>query len=324
MSGDFEDFINLNMHTLSVGVPSQLLQHRPDIRQAERELKAAGLDVKVARARFFPWLTITAGVGYEAFNPRYLFITPEALIANVAGDLVAPLINKKAIKADYLSANARQLQSVYNYQRVILNAFTEVINRLSMVEKYRKSLELKKQQLESLDALVDFATKLFQNARADYMEVLFVLRDQRQARTELVETKQQQLSAIVNTYQALGGGSYLLPIPIPEPLQSHRKKHLRHSHASEAAERGPVPLPTPEAAAEGGPEPPPTPAAERGPKPLPRPAAETDLEPLPRPAAERGPVPLPRPAAERGPEPLPTPMGGGKGSDTMPEGSIPM
>ena len=106
------------MHTLSVGLPSQLLQNRPDIRQAERELAAAGLDVKVARVRFFPLLTITAGVGYEAFNPRYLFITPEALIANVAGDLVAPLINKKAIKADYLSANARQLQSVYNYQRV--------------------------------------------------------------------------------------------------------------------------------------------------------------------------------------------------------------
>ena len=73
------------MHALSLGVPSQLLQNRPDIRQAERELAAAGLDVKVARARFFPVATITGGVGYEAFNPRYLFLTPEALIGNVAG-----------------------------------------------------------------------------------------------------------------------------------------------------------------------------------------------------------------------------------------------
>ena len=92
-------------------MPAQLLQNRPDIRQAERELAAAGLDVKVARAHFYPELTITAGVGYEAFNPKYLFLTPESLIDNVAGNLVAPLINKKAIQAEYLSANAKQLQS---------------------------------------------------------------------------------------------------------------------------------------------------------------------------------------------------------------------
>ena len=66
-------FFDLNIHALSVGVPAQLLQNRPDIRQAERELAAAGLDVKVARANFFPQLAITGGVGYQAFNPRYLF-----------------------------------------------------------------------------------------------------------------------------------------------------------------------------------------------------------------------------------------------------------
>ena len=79
--------------------------------------------------------------------------TPEALVANVAGDLVAPLINKKAIKADYLTANARQLQAVYNYQRVILNAFTEVVNRLSKVQNYSRSIEIKKQQVESARGL---------------------------------------------------------------------------------------------------------------------------------------------------------------------------
>ena len=129
------------------------------------------------------------------------------MIANVAGNLLVPLINKKAIKAEYRSANARQLQSVYNYQRVILNAFAEVINRLSKVENYRKSIEIKKQQLESLEASVEAASRLFQSARADYVDVLFAQRDLNDARTVLVETKQQQLSAIVNTYQALGGGA---------------------------------------------------------------------------------------------------------------------
>ncbi len=67
--------------------------------------------MRVARARFYPSLGLSAGVGYRAFNTKYLFSSPESLIYNVAGDLVAPLINKKAIRADYLTANARQLQS---------------------------------------------------------------------------------------------------------------------------------------------------------------------------------------------------------------------
>jgi outer membrane protein, multidrug efflux system len=203
------EFIDLNLHNLSMGVPSELLQNRPDIRQAERELAAAELDVQVARAHFFPKLDISAGIGYQAFNPKYLFNTPQALIYNVAGDLVGPVINKKAIQAEYLSANARQLESVYNYQRVVLNAFTEVINRMSMVENYRKSIELKKQQLKSLDASIESASNLYQNARAEYIEVLFAQREYMEAKMVLIETKKQQLSAIVNAYQALGGGNLL-------------------------------------------------------------------------------------------------------------------
>ena len=198
-------FFDLTIHTLSVGVPSQLLQNRPDIRQAERELAAAGLDVKVARVNFFPQLMINGGVGLQAFNLRYLF-EPQAVIGDIAGGLVGPLVNKRAIRAQYLTANARQLQSIYNYQRVILNAFTEVINRLSMVQNYSKSIEIKKQQLESLEAAVEVANNLFQTARTEYLDVLFAQRDLRDARVALIDTKAEQLSAIVNTYQALGGG----------------------------------------------------------------------------------------------------------------------
>jgi NodT family efflux transporter outer membrane factor (OMF) lipoprotein len=211
-------FFDLTIHALCLGVPAQLLQNRPDIRQAERELEAAGLDVLVARAHFFPRLDVTAGVGYEAFNPRYLF-NPDALIYNVAGNLVAPLINKKALQAEYMTANAKQLESVYNYQRVILNAFTEVINRVTKVENYSKSLAIKKQQLEALVASVDSATKLFQNARVEYVEVLLAQRDLMDARTAFIQTKREQLAAIVNAYQALGGGD-LLSSSNREPPQS--------------------------------------------------------------------------------------------------------
>ena len=71
-------FYDLVLHALSLGVPAELLQNRPDIRQAEVELAAAKLDVKVARANFYPKLNLTAGVGYEAFNTRYLILTPES------------------------------------------------------------------------------------------------------------------------------------------------------------------------------------------------------------------------------------------------------
>lgn len=201
-----EEFFELNIHPLSAGVPAELLRNRADIREAERKLKAAGLNVRVARARFYPSLIINAGVGYNAFDSRYLFSTPESLIYNLAGDVVAPLINRNAIKADYGNANAEQLQAVYNYQRTVLNAFTEVINRMSKVDNYGKSLDIKREQLQALEESVDVATKLFQGARAEYVEVLLAQRDLQEARMVIIETKKQQLTAVVDSYQALGGG----------------------------------------------------------------------------------------------------------------------
>lgn len=209
-------FFDLLLPMLRVGVPAQLLQNRPDIRQAERELEAAGLDVRIARANFFPKLVLTAGVGYEAFNTKYLFLTPQALLYNVAGGLVAPLVNRLAIKADYMNANARQLQALYDYQRVILNAFTEVVNRVSKVQNYSNSIALKRQQLRALEISVDVANNLFQLAQVEYIDVLFAQRDLLEARRVLIDTKQEQLSAIVNAYQALGGGWQAgAPGPVP-------------------------------------------------------------------------------------------------------------
>lgn len=217
------EFYNLNLHDLRLGVPSELLLNRPDIREAEKELGATGLDIKVARAAFYPRGTISASVGYEAFNPRYLFLTPESLVGSIAGDLVSPLINKFAIKADFMTANARQLQAIYDYQRTVLNAYTEVINRWSMVQNYSTSIEIKQKQLDALEASVDISGKLFQAARVQYMDVLFAQRDLADARMVLIDTKRKQLTAIVDTYQALGGGlvqfeSY--PTTTTEPVEA--------------------------------------------------------------------------------------------------------
>jgi NodT family efflux transporter outer membrane factor (OMF) lipoprotein len=206
------NILELNLPAVQMGFPAQLLQFRTDIRQAERELAAAGLDVQVARARFLPRLDITGSVGFEAFEPKYLF-EPEAFFGNIAGGLIQPIVNWNAIRADYGSANARQLQALYNYQRTILNAFIEVVNNLAKAENYHESVEIKRQQLSSLETSVDVATKLFQSDRAEYADVLFSQRDLLEVETVLIETKQQELSAIVNAYQALGGGLLLSNSP---------------------------------------------------------------------------------------------------------------
>ncbi|MBK6755633.1 MAG: efflux transporter outer membrane subunit [Flavobacteriales bacterium] len=199
-------FSTLVPDTIYAGLPSQLLNYRPDIRQAERELVAAKLDVRSARASFYPQLRLTAGVGLNAFDPSKLIQAPQSLLYSVAGDLVAPLINRNAIKAAYQSANARQLQAVYDYERTVLNAYVEVVNQLSNIQNLRSSYELRAQQVDALSSSITISTNLFRSARADYMEVLLTQRDALESRFELVETRMQQLNAMVNVYQALGGG----------------------------------------------------------------------------------------------------------------------
>jgi outer membrane protein, multidrug efflux system len=201
-----QDFNTLAPDTVYAGIPSQLLANRPDIRQAEKELAAAKLDVKSAKANFYPSLGISAGIGYRAFNPSFLLTSPESLIYSLAGDLAAPLINRNAIKAAYYSANARQLQSVYNYQRTILNAYIEVANQISNINNLGNSYSLKEQQVQALNQSITISNNLFRSARADYMEVLLTQRDALEARFDLIDTKKQQLNAMVNIYRALGGG----------------------------------------------------------------------------------------------------------------------
>lgn len=201
-----ENFTNLVPATLYAGIPSQLLENRPDIRQAELELAAAKLDVKVAKANFYPSVGIRAGIGLQAFDPSYLLKTPQSMLFSLAGDLAAPLLNRNAIKAMYYSANARQLQAVYTYERTLLNAYMEVANQLSNSNNLAARYDLKVQEVEALTQSITISNNLFRSARADYMEVLLTQRDALESRFDLIETKMQQMNAMVNIYRALGGG----------------------------------------------------------------------------------------------------------------------
>lgn len=200
------EFVENHPDNVHEGIPSQLLQNRPDIRRAELELEAAKLNVKSARASFYPSIGLRAGVGFEAFNPNFLFTAPESMVYNAVGDLVAPLVNRNALKAAFNTANNRQLGAIYEFERAILNGYVEVTNQLSNIENLNSSFSSKSNQVEALDASIDLANRLFRSARAEYLEVLLTQREALEARMELVEVRKDQFLARIDLYRALGGG----------------------------------------------------------------------------------------------------------------------
>lgn len=191
---------------VQTGIPSQLLVNRPDIKQAELELAAAKLDIQVARAEFLPSFGISAGLGFQAFKPSYLVKFPESLLFSLAGDLAGPLINKNAIRAEFNNANSRQIQAIYNYERTVLNAYIEVATQVSGIDNLKKGYDLKSKQVDALTRGISVSNDLFKSARVDYFEVLMTQRDALEARLELIETKKQQMNAVVSLYRNLGGG----------------------------------------------------------------------------------------------------------------------
>ncbi|NIF07231.1 efflux transporter outer membrane subunit [Chryseobacterium sp. Tr-659] len=201
-----ENFMSTIPQTVYTGIPSQLLANRPDIKQAELELKASKLDVEAARKEFYPSLEISATLGLEAFKPSYLVKMPESIAYNLVGELAGPLINKSAIKANFQTADAKQIQALYEYDKTILNAYLDVANLMSKIKNIDQYYQLKSQETKALDQSIDIANQLFRNSRADYLEVLLNQRDALDAKMELIEAKQKQLSTVVDIYKSLGGG----------------------------------------------------------------------------------------------------------------------
>jgi outer membrane protein, multidrug efflux system len=191
---------------ITEGVPAQLLQNRPDIAQAELLLMASRFDVKAARAEFFPQLNLTGAFGVRAFKPSLLFSTGESLTYGLAADALAPLINRRTIKAEFAMASAAQQQALFNYRRTILGGVSEVSTLISALDNLEREYGFKAQQADALDRSTGIATLLFTSARANYLEVLTAQREALDVKLELVETRLRQRQALTNLYRALGGG----------------------------------------------------------------------------------------------------------------------
>ncbi len=201
-----EGFDQMMLSRINTGLPVELLRNRPDVRRAELELAATGLDVRAAAARFYPSLGISGALGLQSFTLASAFNAPASVMYGAAANIMAPLINRSAIKAAFLGASARQIGAIYTYQQTVLKAYIETVNQLAQIKNYGRSYDLKAQQVAALNDSISIAGQLFFNARADYTEVLFTQRDALESKIDLVELKQEQLTAFVKAYRALGGG----------------------------------------------------------------------------------------------------------------------
>ena len=201
-----DQFMTIPVHELQTGVPAQLLQNRADIRQAEAAIKAAKLNLKSVKAELYPNVTITAGAGYSGFDPQLLFRTPQSLFYNAIGNVMTPLINRKAIIARIQIADAYQTQTVLTYEQTLLKAYTDVLNQVSNIRNMQQAFDTKKREVVILEDSIGTANMLFKYAKATYIEVLLVQEEKLNAERELVEAKMNLVGSKVNLYRALGGG----------------------------------------------------------------------------------------------------------------------
>ena len=190
---------------LKAGVPSQLLLNRPDIQEAEFELRAFNADIKAVHAAFFPSLTLSPYVGFNSFSSSLLF-NPGSFVYGIIGGLTAPIFNRKLIKADFNRTVAQSKQALYSYQKTVLNSYQEVFNSLKSIENYSNMYDQKQQEVEALNNAVAVANDLYLVGRANYLEVITAQRNVLDAELELANTKKNIFVGAINLYRSVGGG----------------------------------------------------------------------------------------------------------------------
>jgi multidrug efflux system outer membrane protein len=187
------------------GLPSSLLERRPDIRQAEQALRSANAQIGVAVANFFPQLSLTALFG-QVSPELSTFTAGSANAWNVAANVAGPLFHGGQLVGEYRRAKAFRDEIALRYQYAVLNALQEVSNALVAREKYAESRVQQERAVQAYKTAVDVATDRYVAGRAGYFEVLQEQQLLFPAENTLVQTQLNQLLAFVQIYRALGGG----------------------------------------------------------------------------------------------------------------------
>lgn len=191
---------------LKVGIPAQLLQNRPDVKQAEYAFMAAFENTNVARKLFYPSLNLTAAGGFTSFSLKD-WLTPDGLFGNIAAGITQPIFNKGVNKARLTTAKAMQQEAALNFQKSLLTAGEEVSNALFAYQTAKIQQEIRIKQLTALQKSVDFTKKLLRYSSAtNYTDVLTSEQNLLAGQLDDVDDKLQQWQAVIALYRSLGGG----------------------------------------------------------------------------------------------------------------------
>jgi len=190
---------------LKVGVPAQLLKNRPDVIAAEYRLVNAFELTNAARANFYPSFTINATGGLQALEFDKLFEV-NSLFATLIGGITQPIFQKRKIRTQFEVAESEQEQARLQFKQAFLTATKEVSDALYNYEAATNKIEIKQKEFEAYDTATQYSEELLDNGLANYLEVLRAKENALNSRLDLINSKYNQLNAIVNLYEALGGG----------------------------------------------------------------------------------------------------------------------
>ena len=191
---------------LPFGIPSALLQNRPDVRAAELAVRAAHADMGEAKANLYPTFTVMASGGLDALKSSNWFSTPGSLFGYLQGGVLQPVFQRGQLKAKYEQSKIKRDQSELEFKQSLLKAVEEVSNALVQLEKIKSQEGIAEERVATLQHAFANAGMLFRSGMATYLEVIVAETNALQAELTLADIRRQHLSVMAELYRSLGGG----------------------------------------------------------------------------------------------------------------------
>jgi len=192
--------------SLALGLPSAMLQIRPDVKSAELELEIANAKVGIANAKLYPTLIISASGGLSSFKASNWFNVPASLFGVVGGGITQPIFNRKELKTQFELSKVDREKSVIQFRQTVVAAVAEVANEQAKIINLKTEYDIAQNRVKTLQLAVKNSDLLFKSGMANYLEVITAQGNLLQGELELNSLKSAQLNAAVMLYKALGGG----------------------------------------------------------------------------------------------------------------------